>query len=137
MEKHLQRLNQLKVMLTTSQFYEEVLKFFFDHFGENSDFLNLGEAVNHETLKQILLFTAKQALKDQGIQMSQNLFVQVKDLQFIHGIAMINDYIMNMFYFEDIDTGLCALTNSLQKGETILVRFSCFNPEKEITPSAN
>ncbi len=137
MEKRLRQLNKLKVMLTTSQNFKEVFNFFFDHFGENPDFLDEGEPIIHDALQRILILTAERALGLQNLQMDKNVFIRVKDLQFIHGIGMLNEYMMNMFYFEDIDTGMCALANPLEMGETKIARFSCYNPKKIFEPSSN
>lgn len=133
----LKRLKVLKMKMVTAKDFYQVFNYFFDHFGENPAFLELGEPTQHDMLEAILTHTVKEMLKIGTLVIHGLFLIHLSSHQFIHGGGQINDHLVNLFYFEDIDVGMIALAKMPSTGETQIARFSCYRPGQPRRPSAN
>lgn len=137
MKKSIRKLSELKVKLVTTRDFHATFNYFFDHFGENHDFMGTGTPKYNERLQQVLATCAQPILKQSVIKMVNIKMIYVEEQKFYHGAAMINHMMANFFYFEDIDSGLIALAPSSLQGETIIVRFSLQMLDEKPEPSKN
>lgn len=119
----LKLLATLKDKLIHAQDFSDIWTYFFDHFGEDSAFIALGERAQDSFLESIIeqvglqLFPNKVLLRDV-------LLTQLADHHFIHGGFIINGRLANVLYFEDIHMGLLAVVTSLKPTETKMIRFT-------------
>jgi hypothetical protein len=124
MQANLNKLAELKIKLVTATNFKTIFNFFFDHFGENEEFLKVGGPKHNELLQQVLVTSAQSVLKKSAIIVNNLLMVYVEEKQFYHGCAMFNHMLVNFFYFEDIDAGLLALAPLSSEAESVIIRFS-------------
>lgn len=125
MPESLKRLPTLKLKLVTATEFSDVLNYFFDHFGENEEFMGLGKADRHPLLEEVLAHSARAVLQTSLIVMKNVFIIHVPGYHFVHGAFQVNGNLANFFYFEDIDTGMMAMTPSPTSNETRFIRFSC------------
>lgn len=131
------QLPALKVKLVTAKNFLDVFNYFFDHFGENEDFMGLGEPKPHPLLEEVLVHTARQVIQSPVIIVRNAFFIHLPEQHFIHGACLFNAHLANFFYFEDIDTGMLALAPSPLGKETQIARFSCQQLGKPRKPANN
>ncbi len=113
----------LKDKLIHAKDFSDVWNYFFDHFGEDSDFIALGERAEDSLLEAIIQEVGLQLFPNRVV-LSNLLLARLPEHQFIHGGLMINGRLANVIYFEDIHMGLMAVVTSLKPGETKMIRFS-------------
>lgn len=119
----LQILETLKEKLLNSQEFTEIFSFFMDHFGENPEFMALGERTRHPFLESVVTQVGGQMM-GRSIAVGPIDFIRVPAQQFIHGGFALEGRIGNVFYFEDILVGLVTVTPYLERGETKFARFT-------------
>ena len=135
---NLEQLLTLKDKLVTAKEFKEPLDYFFDHFGEDPDFFEVGERADNPFLESMVAIIGKELFKKEEILVSHFLVVEIPGYHFFHGTCFIQGNVSNFLYFEDIDMGLLAVFISAMR-VTQLVRFSslklegggrtiCFNP---------
>lgn len=129
----LKLLSTLKMKMVQANDFGKVMDYFFDHFGENDQFMRLGEPTRHELLEQVLAATAKQTLRTSKVQITNGFFIHLPEQQFLHGACQLNGRLSNFFYFEDIDSGMVAIVTEPTKSETQIARFSC-QMAKDVSP---
>jgi len=122
----MEHLDTLKTKMTVSDNFMETFNFFFDHFGENPDFIQKSNPIENEMLMQATKIIAKQILGEEQIRLSNFMLLGLPDFHFFHGFGFVNRYMITIFYFDDICTGMAAFAlfppgNS----ETKISRFTC------------
>jgi hypothetical protein len=138
MDFDLRKLNRLKLKLMQEKELHVVMTYFFDHFGENRAFLDIGQSTRHNLLESIIAQTIGALLgaKTKVILLNLMLF-HIPQHQFYHGAFIINGKMANVIYYDDIKMGCIAVVMSTS-GMTNFVRFSAQNlPHKPATPSLN
>ncbi len=122
----LQKLEELKEKMQNEEDFGLIWKFFFDHFGENPEFMALGEraAENmHSFLEPILENICKQVVK-RDVLAAQFILSEIPGWDFYHGPCMTDVGIVVVFYFNDLKMGMFSLTPSLGSGLVHYGRFS-------------
>lgn len=113
--------------MRTVEEFGEAWTFFFDHLGENSQFMNLGKPTKNKpvnkTLKEILKKVGQQHLNKPSVLVSNMLLIEIPNRHFFHGPAMVDNYIASLFYFEDVKMGMISLAR-LGSGWVHYARFS-------------
>ncbi len=137
MQESVKKLAELKMKLVTATEFRPVFDFFFDHFGENDEFMQVGVPQPNDQLQQVLGVCAGQVLKKSKVVMRNLVMVYVAEKQFYHGGGMFNQMMANFFYFEDIDAGLLALADMTSPGKTVIVRYSLQMLSEPRKPSRN
>lgn len=107
-------LDQLKEKLQMAGDFSEVWEFFLDHFGENEEFLRLGMPTTNDVLAKFI----EEALKTCGqkhlgkasVRISRMVLIDLPDQGFLHGPAMVDDFMAGLFYFTDVRVGLISLS---------------------------
>ena len=123
---NLELLATLKDKLIHAPKLADVMNYFFDHFGEDPEFIGLGEATRHVFLEAVLAEVARQIFGGDAAVLDLML-TRLPDHRFIHGGGVLNGRLANVLYFEDVAVGLvCVATTP----ETKLARFT----GKPLTP---
>jgi hypothetical protein len=113
----------LKERLTTATQFSDVLDYFLTHFGENPEFIKLGERTRDSFLEAVLEQVGAQLL-GHPVKPRNLLLTRLPEHMFVHGTATLEGNLTTALYFEDIHTGLLAVLWSASPSETKLVRFS-------------
>lgn len=116
------KLETLKEKTIAGGSFAAIFDYFFDHFGEDPAFFDLGVQTRHALLESLLESVAGLLFKKK-ITLESLFIIRVPKTGFIHGGCVANGRMMSFFYFEDIDMGLAAITMGGGK-PTQLSRFS-------------
>ena len=137
MSNNLHMLPLLKKKLVQATEFNLVFHYFFDHFGENREFMSLGQEVHNRELESIISRIAGELLGTQVLLMKLML-IRVPKQQFVHGTGIFNGRLATFFYFEDINVGMMALLGPHPDAETKFTRFSGMHmPPAKPKPSPN
>jgi hypothetical protein len=122
----LRMLEDLKEKMQAEEDFGAIWKFFFDHFGENPEFMALGARADetmHLFLEPILENICKQ-LVNREVMAAQFILTELPDQKFYHGPCLTDAGIAVVFYFEDLEMGMFSLTPGLGSGKVHYGRFS-------------
>jgi hypothetical protein len=122
----MQRLEELKEKTQTDDDFGAIWKYFFDHFGENPEFMTMGQRADEDMvsfLEPILESVCKRAV-NRDVMVAQFILTEVPDTRFFHGPCLTDAGIAVVFYFDDVKTGMVSLTPSLGTGLVHYARFS-------------
>ena len=122
----LRKLEDLKEKMQVEEDFAAIWKFFFDHFGENPEFMALGEQADEEMrqfLEPILESICKQ-LVNREVMTAQFILTEFPDQKFYHGPCLTDAGIAVVFYFDDLKMGMFSLTPKLGSGLVHYGRFS-------------
>ncbi len=122
----LEHLTILKHKLVTADNFRETWEYFFEHFGGNPHFLKIGNRVTNPLLEAIVT-KMSQELFQQSSHINQLLLTEIEAYHFIHGACLLEDHIVTILFFTDIDMGLFAI--SMEELEISLIRFSSMKIE--------
>lgn len=137
MSNNLHMLPGLKKRLVQATQFNKVFHYFFDHFGENPEFMKLGEQVQDKLLESLLAHVAGQALRTR-IMVMQLLMIHLPQRKFIHGTGSMNGRVVSFFYFEDSKVGMLAIMGKSADAEHLFTRFSGMHmPPSQPNPSPN
>lgn len=120
-------LTTLRKMVHEAKTFSDVWDYFLTNFGENPEFMSLGEDLtqtkNIDFLIQALtevgrqLFAGKSALRLVGIKLRR-----IPEAGFIHGTLFMEGRLTSVMYFEEIHKGIFAIL--WDPPETKFVRFT-------------
>ena len=115
-------LETLKMMVVEAEDFAEPWNYFFDHFGDHVEFLDMGKVVKAPMLTSLCKQLPEQVHgRTQPIR--RKLFRHLKEHKFVHGTANYDHEIIVLFYFTDIDMGMASLSTMR---ESKLIRFSAY-----------
>jgi hypothetical protein len=120
MNNNLHLLDTLKEKLVNSNNFSEVMHYFFDHFAENDAFMDLGTFRHNKLIETIAAQAASTALNEKKIVIRGMKLVR----RFYHGPCFVNNHIATLFFFEDIQTGMMAISVSDTTGEMLYARIT-------------
>ena len=122
----LRKLDDLKELMQTEEDFGVIWKFFFDNFGENHDFMTLGDLAG-ETMRQFLepiLESICKQIVNHEVMVAQFILTEIPERKFFHGPCLTDAGIAVVFYFEDLKMGMFSLTPSVGSGLVHYGRFS-------------
>ena len=122
----LKKLEDLKKKVQAEEDFEAIWKFFFDHFGDNEEFMKLGARADedmHLFLEPILESICKQ-LVNRDVMAAQFILTELPDQKFYHGPCLTDAGVAVVFYFDDLKMGMFSLTPGLGSGLVHYGRFS-------------
>jgi hypothetical protein len=125
----------LKEKLVQAGRFADVATYFMDHFGENPEFMALGERTRHELLEAVLGQIGQQLFGGE-VTIRGLVLTRLADEQFIHGGALINGCLAMVIFFEDVEVGLATLAPP-PPAETKFARFSTRQAPPSLRPSLN
>jgi len=126
MELDLQKLEDLKEKMQVEEDFGAIWKFFFDHFGENPEFMALGARADetmHFFLEPILESICQQVVNHE-VMAAQFILTEIPGRNFYHGPCLTDAGIAVVFYFDDLKMGMFSLTPALGSGLIHYGRFS-------------
>lgn len=129
-------LPELKHKLIHDKDLTPVWQFFLDHFGEDPEFIALGEAITHAFLESVLAQVGMQMFPGNAIA-SMTRLVRLEDQQFIHGSINLSGRMGFVFYFEDIQVGMVVVSDPSAFDNAKMARFSGRTSRKPGPPSEN
>jgi hypothetical protein len=129
-------LAKLKQKLIHDKDLMPVWKFFLDHFGEDPEFIALGEAIAHPFLETVLAQVGMQMFPGNAIA-SMTRLVRLKDQEFIHGSIDVAGRQGFVFFFEDVQVGMVVVSDPSAFDNAKMARFSGQKPRRSGPPSEN
>jgi hypothetical protein len=126
----------LKDKLATASDFSEVQRYFLDHFGEDPEFMKLGEKARHPFLEAVFAQIGQQLFRSPAALM-ELLLIRLPEHHFIHGSCVLNGRLSQVIYFEDVQLGLLTVLASLTPPETKYARFSGRAMPRGWSPSTN
>lgn len=109
MKIDLTKLQILKEKIQTTKDFDEPVHYFFDHFADHKEFIDMSVETEDELLETILLGIGQEVFKKKDIQIQQKLFLTVEGYNFIHGPVIIENRMMSFVYFPDIRLGVFSI----------------------------
>jgi hypothetical protein len=91
-------------------------------FAEKYGFMELGERTRDPILEAAIAVSAAQVLGPKPT-VKRLMLVRIPEHRFIHGAAMLQGRMANIFYFEDLGVGLIAIVMSA-RGDNRFIRFT-------------
>ena len=117
-------LDTLRYKIEFAKDLGEVYTYFFDNFGENSEFLDASIPTQHELLQSIIEQIGKVMLGKNMMQIRSMRLQLISDYNFIHGSCVLDRHLATIIYFDDIKKGVLAVTNPQNMTKTEFYRFS-------------
>jgi hypothetical protein len=117
----LEKLYQLKEKLQQEKDLSKIWSYYMDEFGDIPEFSDLGEPVQQESLLAVITQVCQQIF-GKPININDILTIYIKEYKFYHAPFMANNHIGGVIFFEDINTGLIAVTSAGSK----LAKYSRF-----------
>ena len=128
----LDRLHELKNMIVSATSFGDLWDYFFDHFGDKPEFMDLGGPTEHPMLEAVVERLGREIYKDaRAVVVTKPILVKLEDYQFIHGSFVIQGRMGVLIFFEDIDMGLMSLTAASKDTPTLMMRFSTYQVDKD------
>jgi hypothetical protein len=130
---NLDRLQNLKQKLVQAQDFSDVWEFYMDEFTDHVEFIEVGRPVSHPFLEAVIPKICQQ-LFGQDVTIANLLIISIPEHQFYHAPFQADRRIGGVFYFEDINVGLLAI--SAQFPPTDEVKYSRFSvPFQQLQPN--
>lgn len=121
---NLSKLPQLKQTLLEASDLSEVWSFYMDNFTDLPEFVEVGEPKQNQMLEAIIPQVCEQ-LFGRKVKISHLLLIYIAEYQFFHAPFAADRRIGGLIYFEDIHTGMIAV--SADYPPTDLVKYSRFS----------
>lgn len=118
----LAKLETLKQLLVEAREFMPVWDYFMTHFGEQRDFMELGEPARSPLLEELVRQAAREIV-DPSATIGTLMLVRLPEQRFIHGAVTVQGKFGNIFYFEDVGVGLLAVVMTMD-GDNRLIRFT-------------
>lgn len=113
----------LRRKLQQEKNHSAVMNYFFNHFADHAEFVQMSEPTRNELIETALPIVL-QALLGQRYVAVQNLMqLRVPSQQMLHGGFMAGGAMGAFFYFEDLDMGLVGLSGGRMRGQLLMARF--------------
>ncbi len=132
----------LKDKLIHATNFADVSRYFFDHFGDDPEFIKLGEATRHPFLEAVVAQVAGQIFGQAALAAGKDallnsvLLTRLADHQFIHGGLNVAGHVGTIIYFEDEGVGLVSVAMSMS-GDMQFARFRGQRLQRVPKPSDN
>jgi hypothetical protein len=117
------RLKELRKKLVIEKDLSEVWEFYMDHFADHEAFTDLGELAENEFVEAVLKTLCAQLFGAEA-QIDDFLLISIADYDFFHGPFMVEGRIGGIIYFEDVNFGLMAVSESTTSNMVKYSRFS-------------
>jgi hypothetical protein len=130
-------LQALKEKIATAEKFDDVWTYFFDEFGKDPEFMQLGEATEHPFLQQIFVQVCAR-LFPSNVVLARMMFTRLPEQQFVHGGLTINGRLASVIYFEDVQLGMMLVAAPYPGANNDYVRFTGrMLPPRNAKPSLN
>ena len=117
---NLNRLDQLKLMLSHEPKLDLVWSFYMDYFADHAEFTDLGEATRHPLVEKVVAMISQELFSQAPHHLR---LIILPEYQFIHGSFLVEARMGGVIYFEESLMGMVALSESPTSN---LVKYSRF-----------
>lgn len=120
------KLAELKEKMQVEEEFKDIWSFFFDHLGENQEFMTSGQradAAMHQYLEPLLEGICQQIVSRE-VMIIQLLLTAVPEHKFYHGPCVTDAGFGCVFYFDDVKMGMMSLSPALGSGLVHFARFT-------------
>jgi hypothetical protein len=117
------RLNTLKSQLLQATDFMPVFEHFMTHFGENLQFMAMGQRTQHAVIEAAVAKTF-QRLYGKPLPAGQLLLTLLPKQRFVHGGGFYEGKLVNVLYFDDLQMGLLAVATPFGSSDIKLARFT-------------
>jgi hypothetical protein len=107
----IEKLYQLKEKLQKETDLSKIWLYYMDEFGDVPEFSDLGEPVRQDSLLAVITQVCQQIF-GKPININDILTIYIKEYKFYHAPFMTSNHIGGVIFFEDINTGLIAVTSA-------------------------
>jgi hypothetical protein len=107
----LEKLSQLKEKLQKETDLSKIWLYYMDEFGDRPEFSNIGEPVRQDFLLTVIAQVCQQIF-GKPTNIDGILTIYIEEYQFYHAPFIANKHIGGIIFFEDINTGLIAVTSA-------------------------
>ena len=114
----------LRFKIATVKTLADAFEYFFDHFGENSDFFDVGTHAEDDLLISLLSHIGGTLFKTRKITLGNMRLIEIKEHDFIHGALTINGAMSSVIYCTDLRQGILSVYMPHDGPRTQFVRFS-------------
>ena len=114
---------ELKRRMKESEKLSSVWEYFLDNFGEDREFMGLGEAYRSEELEKILGLIGGKMFGGDAILITEQRLIEIPGHHFVHGGMLLQGHLCNILYAADLDVGVLGLPG-YPPGQMQYVRFS-------------
>jgi hypothetical protein len=132
----LTQVQELKQKLLHEDKLATVWVFFLDHFGENRDFMALGEQTNHPFVEAVISEVGRHMFGSDTTIDNLRL-TRIADQNFVHGGFGMGDHVGGVIFFEDVQMGLVMAAESPPSIDVKYARFLGQPIRRIPTPSLN
>lgn len=122
MAVRLELLATLKDKLQSAKDFGDILRYFFDHFGDHAEFMDHGERVTLRGMQQLLEMTVG-SMFSKKVKLGGLRILHLPEYRFYHGGFVAGVGMGNFFYFEDIQMGLVSVVE-MGSSMTYMARLS-------------
>lgn len=131
-----EKIDQLKRLLVNARDFSTILNWFFDELAADPTFRAKGKPLKDKEIEGRFLGVIeviKERLTPKPQGRAQVLaMLWLKDYKLAHGAFLLGDRFGAIFYFRDLDMGLCALGAMNGSAEVLFSRFSVYD---QVDPS--
>ncbi len=124
--KYIEKLSDLKDKLLTGENFSDTYNYFFDHFGENNEFMRMSKKTKHPVIKKIISSIGEQLFKKK-VDVTHMMLLKFPKSDFYHGACFIDGKMGGIIFFQDIDMGMISIVKEYP--ETLFIRFSTVQME--------
>ena len=96
-------------MLRSSEDFSSIFDFFFEKFAESSSFYDRGDNSENEILMHSIK-TIGEKFYGETCQVSDFRMTEIIEQNFIHGTCFLDEHIVLVIYFTDLDLGLASVS---------------------------
>jgi hypothetical protein len=114
----------LRYKIATATKFADVFNYFFDHFGENPEFFEVGELTEDPVLIKLISIVSGELFKTKRIVLTNMRLIEIKSEDFIHGPLIINGSMATVIYCTALQKGILCVKRPNSGGNTDFVRFS-------------
>ncbi len=120
----IERLEELKQILTSEKDLSKIWDFYMDHFADHPEFTDLGNPAKNKYLDTVVRKTCQEMFGNK-IKITNSLLIKIAKYKFFHGPFQVDGRIGGVIYFEDINIGLLAV--SADSSNNGMVKYSRFS----------
>ena len=121
---NLSKLKILRQKIATKKVFSKAFEYFFDHFGEDPKFFDVGESVKDDRLIEMLGQIGGETFQTELVALVNIRLVKIKEYRFIHGSMTMNGAVANVIYCDDIQKGILVVYRPTEIPHTRFARFS-------------
>jgi hypothetical protein len=115
-------LAELKRLLHEAKEFSTVWDYFLTNFGENPEFMVLGEPARSPLVEAVIPQVAQEVFRKK-VPVGNLRLTRLSEQQFLHGAFTLDGKLATVIYFEDLGVGLLIIVLSFP-GDTRLLRFT-------------